>query len=208
MSLLSLRAYVGYCSAFPEALPYHVKIFKLFLSRGIDMRKRTYASSVLGRALTSGTISGLATAVVASRAGKRETGSYAAPLNATSHIIWGDKASHQDRPSLKYTATGFFLNHASTIFWALFYEKWFGRPGKGQRSDTRPRVETGSLAKPILGASAVTAAAYIIDYHLIPRRFTPGFEKRLSRKSLAAIFAALAVGLAGRDVVDAAKSRR
>jgi hypothetical protein len=60
-----------------------------------------------------------------------------------------------------------------------------------------------SLVKPVCGGATVAAAAYIIDYHLIPKRFTPGFEKRVSGKSLTAIFAALAVGLAARDVIDA-----
>jgi hypothetical protein len=159
---------------------------------------------VFRRALTSGTVSGIATAIVAALAGKREDGSYAAPLNATSHVLWGDKAAHKDNASLKYTLTGFLLNHASAIFWALFYEKWFGRRG------TRRDAHSGSrsLAKPILGAAAVTAGAYVTDYYLIPERFTPGFEKRLSGKSLATIFGILAVGLVACDLIDAAKSRR
>ena len=68
--------------------------------------------------------------------------------------------------------------------------------------------EPRSLVKPILGAAAVSAAAYINDYYLIPERFTPGFEKRLSGKSLATIFATLAVGLALHDLLDAAKTKR
>ena len=64
------------------------------------------------------------------------------------------------------------------------------------------------IVEPILDAAAVTAGAYLIDYHLIPKRFTPGFEKRLSGKSLAAVFVALAVGLAARDLKQAARGRR
>lgn len=157
------------------------------------------------RALTSGTVSGIATAIVAALAGKREDGSYAAPLNATSHVLWGDKAAHQDDASFKYTLTGFLLNHASAIFWALFYEKWFGRRATARGAGTSG---SRSLAKPILGAAAVTAGAYVTDYYLIPERLTPGFEKRLSGKSLATIFGILAVGLAACDLIDAAKSRR
>jgi hypothetical protein len=162
---------------------------------------------IMRRALISGTVSGLATAGIASLAGKRENDSYAAPLNATSHIVWGEEAVYHDRPSLKYTLTGFLLNHASTIFWASFYEKLFGRHVAKQRLRTLPfTVSPGSvsLVKPVYGGAAVAVAAYIIDYHLIPKRFTPGFEKRVSEKSLTAIFAALAIGLAVRDVIDAA----
>lgn len=162
---------------------------------------------ILGRAVISGTVSGLATAGVASLVGKCENGSYAAPLNATSHIVWGEEAAYHNRPSLKYTLMGFLLNHASTIFWASFYEKLFGRYGTGKMRVRRlpftVSPEPVSLVKPVCGGAAVAAAAYIIDYHLIPKRFTPGFEKRVSGKSLTAIFAALAVGLAARDVIDA-----
>jgi hypothetical protein len=177
--------------------------------------------SLLARAVTSGTIGGLAAAAAASLAGKREDRSYAAPLNATSHIIWGDEAARQDQPSLKYTLTGFLLNHASAIFWALFYEKLLGKGEKRQswhhpknwNEGARPQQATparteAAILKPILDSAAVTAGAYLIDYHLIPQRFTPGFEKRLSGKSLAAVFVALAAGLAARDMMQAAKARR
>ncbi len=170
------------------------------------------SQGIVSRALISGSIGGIATALAASLAGKREEDSYAGPLNATSHIIWGNKAAHKDDASLKYTVTGFLLNHAATIFWALFYEKWFGRRGvlsAPTRGDAAmPRSPGKSIQRPILGAAAVTAGAYLIDYYLIPERFTPGFEKRLSGKSLATIFGVMAVGLAARDLISAANRKR
>ena len=142
--------------------------------------------SLLARAVTSGTIGGLAAAAAASLAGKREDGSYAAPLNATSHIIWGDEAARQDKPSLKYTLTGFLLNHASAIFWALFYEKLLGKGEKRQswhhpknwnegarRDQATPAPTEAAILKPILDSAAVTAGAYLIDYHLIPSVLRP-----------------------------------
>jgi hypothetical protein len=48
---------------------------------------------------------------------------------------------------------------------------------------------------------AVSAIAYLTDYHLIPRRFTPGFELRLSRRALALAYGAFAVGLSLRDLL-------
>jgi hypothetical protein len=171
------------------------------------MGKKQESQGVLKRAIASGTISGLATAATTLVEGKRETGSFYAPLNATSHIIWGDKAARQDNPSLKYTLTGFLLNHASAIFWALFYEKLFGRHSP-EHAYVHGRIAPAPLAQPIIGAAAVTTAAYVIDYHLIPKRFTPGFEKRLPAKSLAAIFVTLAIGLAARDLIEAAGEKR
>jgi hypothetical protein len=178
------------------------------------------SQGVIRRAVVSGTVGGLAAAAAASLAGKREDNHYAAPLNATSHIIWGDEAAHQDKPSLKYTLTGFLLNHASAIFWALFYEKLLGRgESREDQGWRRPKNWNEALAdsstspakpmlQPILDAAVVTAGAYLTDYYLVPKRFTPGFEKRLSGKSLAAIFVALAAGLAVRDVIGAGKAAR
>ena len=167
--------------------------------------------SILSRAVKSGTISGLATAAVASLAGKRENRSYAAPLNATSHIIWGDEAAKQDQASMKYTLTGFLLNHGSAIFWASFYEKLAAgrsnRRGEG-RVSSPGAANLPQVMNPLCRGAAVAAAAYVIDYHAIPKRFTPGFEKRLSGKSMAMIFFTLAAGLAARDLADIKKSRR
>ncbi|OGB23662.1 MAG: hypothetical protein A3I66_24040 [Burkholderiales bacterium RIFCSPLOWO2_02_FULL_57_36] len=147
--------------------------------------------SAMRRALVSGTLAGMASAAATALAGKKEIGSYAAPLNATSHILWGDVAAMQNRLSLKYTLTGFLLNHAAAIFWAAVYETFFGaRPGKPD-----------SPLRPLAGSALVTAGAYLTDYYLVPRRFTPGFEKRLSGRSLATVFGVLALGLAAHDLI-------
>jgi hypothetical protein len=149
--------------------------------------------SLLGKSLISGTVAGVTTALAATLAGKRETASYAAPLNATSHIVWGEKAAWQDKPSIKYTVMGFLLNHAATVFWASIYEKWFG-----------PRAEDphSSPLRPLIGAAVVTAGAYVTDYYLVPKRFTPGYEKRLSNTSLTGIYAMLALGLVARTLIE------
>lgn len=148
-------------------------------------------SDYLGRTLVSGTLAGLATAATAAVAGQREAHSYAAPLNATSHIAWGNVAAIQDRPSVKYTLTGFLLNHAATTFWAAIYEKLV---------TPRASAPGSSILTPLLGAAAVTAGAYVTDYYLVPQRFTPGYEMRLSGRSLAAIYGMLALGLVARTL--------
>ncbi|WP_019140500.1 hypothetical protein [Noviherbaspirillum massiliense] len=144
------------------------------------------------QALVSGTVAAATTSLAAALAGKRETGSYVAPLNATSHIIWGDQEARQNDTSFKYTLTGVLLNYGAGIFWAAFYERWFGRGG-------HPDAQR-SLSRPLIGAAVVTAGAYLTDYYLVPKRFTPGYELRLSGKSLLAIYGALALGLAMRDM--------
>ncbi|WP_225984974.1 hypothetical protein [Noviherbaspirillum aerium] len=154
---------------------------------------RMQSDNWVQRTLISGTVSGVATALAASVAGKRDAESYAAPLNATSHIVWGEEAAFHDEPSLKYTVTGFLLTHASAIFWASIYEKWFA-----PREDERD----ASPLKPLIGAAVVTAGAYVTDYYLVPKRLTPGYEKRVSGKSLSAIYGVLALGMAARALMQ------
>jgi hypothetical protein len=136
---------------------------------------------VIARALISGGVAAIATTLVAALAGRRATGSYAAPLNATSHFLWGDVAARKNPLSLKYTGVGLAANAGACVFWAVFYESL----GK------RRALRNGAL---------VSGLAYVTDYYLVPRRLTPGFELRLGRGALFAIYAALAVGLSGRDV--------
>lgn len=52
------------------------------------------------------------------------------------------------------------------------------------------------IAKSLIGGAAVSGLAYVTDYKLVPAWLTPGFEKRLSNRSLLGIYAALALGLA------------
>jgi hypothetical protein len=160
------------------------------------MNNRTI-DSVLGRSLVSGTVAAIASAAVASAAGRRETQSAAAPLNATSHMVWGDKAARRDGGSAKYTVTGFLLHHAAAVFWAAIYETWFAP------SQDRSQGGNDSILKPLAGAVVVAAGAYVTDYHIVPRRLTPGFEMRLSGKSLAMIYGALALGLAASSIARA-----
>lgn len=145
-------------------------------------------------ALISGTIAGIATALTAAALGEKERSSPAAPLNATSHIVFGDEAARQKRPSLKYTGTGFLLNHAAAILWAAVYEAWFGKS-----------TDSHQVGKALAGGAAVAGLAYLTDYYLVPERLTPGFEKRLSGTSLATIFGVLALSLPLRGLIRNAR---
>jgi hypothetical protein len=145
-------------------------------------------------ALISGTIAGLATALAATALGVKERSSPAQPLNATSHIVFGDKAARHREPSLKYTGTGFLLNHAATLMWATMYEELFGKA-----------ADAGQIGKALAGGAAVAGLAYLTDYWLIPERFTPGYEKPLSGRALATIFGVLALSLPLRGLASAAR---
>ncbi len=124
------------------------------------------------------------TTAVAALAGEAENHAPLGPINAISHILFGDEAATHNEFSAKHTLSGVLLNTAAIGSWAVVGELLFG--GKH-----RPTTIPSALA----AGAAVSAIAYVTDYHLVPDRLTPGFEKRLSNKSLLAIYGTLAVGL-------------
>ena len=126
-----------------------------------------------------------ATTAAATMCGALELGRPAAPVNAVSHILWGDDALRRDAVSAKYTALGTALNTAAVASWSVLHHFIF-------RPDRRPAGMVPALAR----GAATAAVAYVVDYHVVPKRLTPGFEERLSNRSLFAIYAALAVSLA------------
>ena len=140
------------------------------------------------RVVVSGVRAATTAAIAASLAGRWQSRSYAAPLNATSHIVWGDEAARHDEASAKYTGTGALLHYGAALFWAALHE---ALPGPAP-----------------LRAAATAATAYVVDYPVVPRRLTPGFEMRVSPGALAAVYGALAIGfLTGSLWTDKAWTR-
>ena len=140
----------------------------------------------------SGAIASLLSAAVLAQASRRETGSPFACLNATSHWIWGDEAARHQAPSLSHTAAGYLIHHAASCFWGVLYERMVGE-----------RVDRLPPAAKVATGLAAAGLACLVDYRLVPHRLTPGFEFRLSRRSIAAGYLAFGLGLAlagmGRD---------
>jgi len=96
--------------------------------------------------------------------------------------VWGDKATKYDDWDVRHTLVGALLNAGAMGFWSAV-----------QTLLPEPRSLFGAARN----ATIVTAVAYATDYHLVPRRLNPGFEQRLSRKSLFGAYAILAASLAG-----------
>ncbi|HEX6793385.1 MAG TPA: hypothetical protein VF304_05985 [Casimicrobiaceae bacterium] len=116
---------------------------------------------------------------------KRETGSAFAGINATSHWAWGDADASRNGFTWKHTAIGALTNQAASLFWAFCFERLFASRNR--------RVGVPRL----LGeAAAVSALACAVDYTVTPKRLTPGYELRLSKRSIAAVYVAFAGGLA------------
>ncbi|WP_280155007.1 hypothetical protein [Piscinibacter sp. XHJ-5] len=135
-------------------------------------------------ALWSGTLASLASGAVLAWRGRAENASAAAPLNAPAHWFFGDESLRQDEVSWKHTATGLVTHHMSSVFWAALHQLLLAR----HRRVTPARVAGDAVA--------VTAIAAVVDLKLVPRRLTPGFERRLSRPSLAGVYVGFAAGLA------------
>lgn len=137
--------------------------------------------SFLRNTLWSAGLATVCTTAITLLHGRRQDDAPAAPLNATSHIVWGDEAAGHDELSVRYTLVGGLLNAAAMLGWAGIQEAVFGRWAR-----------EGSV-----GRAAVTSAlAYATDYHVVPERLTPGFEKRLSPGALACVYGVLATALA------------
>ena len=137
----------------------------------------SFAVRVFG---SGGFASALSTLVV-SVFSRRRSGATAAGTNAASQWLWYPRARHVSRPSLRYTATGYAIHHASSLLWASVYEA------------TRP--EQAPLRGQVVRAAGTAALAYVVDYHVVPRRLSPGFEHRIGPAGVAAAYAAFGLGL-------------
>ncbi|WP_149195658.1 hypothetical protein [Luteimonas suaedae] len=133
------------------------------------------------RALMSGSVASALSTLTLSWLCHRDGGALASGTNATSHWFWGETARYRDAPSLRHTLLGYAIHHASSVFWACGFERLAGRRARPAR---------------IAAAAGLTAAlAYVVDYHVVPRRLTPGFERHLPASGMLATYVAFAVGL-------------
>jgi predicted aconitase len=142
-------------------------------------------SSSLQRGLVGGAASSIVSTAALALLGRAEGSTAYAPTNAVSHWIWGDEAAEHEGFSLKYTLTGYAIHHVSATFWSVLFEKLAGE-----------RLDHKDLRVTLAASAATSAIACFADYQLTPQRLKPGYEKHLSKKSLAGVYAAFAVGLA------------
>ena len=159
---------------------------------GSNKRRRPRAGSRRARTLTRfvrdvvivGATGAISSAIAAAVCGRAEHGHALRPLNAVSHI-WSDSAPPRDEgPGARNLWIGVGLHFGASLFWATFFEAVFGRAARS------------SPAKALGSGAAISAVAYVTDYHIVDERFRPGYEAHLSGRSLAAIYCALAIGYA------------
>lgn len=134
--------------------------------------------------LVEGALAGLLSTAVLAWRGRREEGTAAGALNAPSHWVWGREALRNDDVDLRHTLVGQGVHWASGLLWAGVY-------GWMQNRRRRP-----TLANAVGDAALVTAVAALVDLKLTPERFTPGFERRLTPRSLWMVYGSFGLGLA------------
>ena len=144
----------------------------------------------LCRGALTGSLASLASMAALAWRGRHDTGSTAAALNAPSHWLFGDRALWQDAPSWRFTGSGVTIHHLSAVMWGVLYEKFIAR---GRRRSPLPQ-QVGE-------AVVATAAAAVVDFALTPKRFTPGFEHRLTLRSLGIVYGAFALGIAAGSFI-------
>lgn len=148
--------------------------------------KVLHRSPVL-RGVLSGTLANTFSTVALIVSSQLEHGRPAAALNGPSQWVWGRSEARQRKATLRHTAIGYGIHHAMSIGWAMTH------------SASR-RLGREPLARTYARAAATAALAYVVDYHVTPKRLRPGFRKHLSGPSIFASYSAFALGLALGDV--------
>src|SRR4051794_21295786 len=140
-------------------------------------------------ALVTGTAASIVSTAALALLARAEGKSAVQPTNATSHWLHGDRAASHRELDAAHTLVGYATHHASALFWAVPFEAWLA---------ARPPRTTAEL---LCDACAMSAIAAAIDYGVTPKRLTPGWELVLSRRSMAATYGAMALGLAAGALV-------
>jgi hypothetical protein len=143
-------------------------------------KERAMTSQIVRRAVRSGTVAGLLSAVVLAMRSNVENGAPLQPINATSHWLLGDEAASREEFDKVATPIGFGTHQLSAVFWALLFERL--------RGDDPTRGTT------LVSAVATSVVAAGVDYGIVPKRITPGWELVVSNKSLVSAFVALGTG--------------
>lgn len=138
------------------------------------------------RALTSGTIASLATTIALAVLARAEGRRVLQPTNATSHVLHGDSAGRVRHADVPHTVFGYVVHHASAVFWAAIYQVWRARRGAPSTS-------------PLGDAMVLSALAAFVDYVVVPRRLSPGWELVLPKSAIALTYLAMAFALAATE---------
>jgi hypothetical protein len=111
-------------------------------------------------------------------------------VNASTHMVDGDRAARQGGFSIGRSGGGTIINVGAAIFW--------GSASAITLNARAPaRLEHRLLAGPL-----TALVASIVDYGLVPRRLTPGWELVLPKADVALALAGMAIGISAGALFD------
>jgi len=102
-------------------------------------------------------------------------------INNVCHMFDGDDVEYSDEFSPRESSIGLAVNATAMGTWAVMYHVLFGKI---------------TIPKSFLTAALFTAGAYTVDYYIVPDRYTPGIEHKISKRAIFAIYLVLALTLA------------
>ncbi len=136
---------------------------------------------ILAAGIKTGGALALTTSLAVMTSSKRDTGDAWSAVNAICHIADGDDVSQPGGFRWRESILGLGINALAMTAWGLLYESAL--------------LLTKHKSTVVTGAAASTSA-YVIDYHIVPDRFKPGIEKRMSVQGVLLAYAVLALTLA------------
>ncbi|HEX5777627.1 MAG TPA: hypothetical protein VFY21_02195 [Xanthobacteraceae bacterium] len=139
--------------------------------------------NTLQRANISGGLASVAIALTLAVLARREGKRALQPINATSHWLHGKPAGRVRKADASHTLVGYLTHHASAVFWAYLFERWLGRRRRG-------------ILAVVPRAAAMSGIAAAVDYGVVPRRLTPGWEHVVSNRSLKTAYVVMGLALA------------
>ena len=152
-----------------------------FFGYTTTMTLKQLVTQSVTRGLKTGFVLAAATNAAIMLASDKENNAPWAALNSVAHIVDGDQKEQPMAYSPRESWLGIGVNGTAMCAWGVIYE------GALLVTKTKSSVFTALLG---------TTAAYLIDYKVVPKQFTPGIENRLSHSSVLAAYAAIALGFA------------
>lgn len=147
-----------------------------------EPERRAALARVLRQGWIAGSVASVTSTAALALAGRHCNGSWTAPINAVSHWVWDREALLHHRPTFAHTVLGYAIHHGASVFWATLHAaaREYLHPGKPPTA---------------AGAALTGAVAATVDLGLTPRRLSPGFEHKLPRLALVAVYGCFTVGL-------------
>lgn len=136
---------------------------------------------VIINGLKTGLALAATTTAIITLAGDKEIGSPWAAVNAIAHILDGDDKEQPMDFSAHESVFGITVNGAVMCAWGVLYES---------------ALEIAKAQSTVLAGALRAITAYLIDYKIVPKQFTPGIEKRLGSRSVLLTYVVLGATLA------------